>query len=145
MQSTPTKIPTLSSLFEYDEVGNVTIPIRLSYLSVGASHAAAVMDNVTHMNASATSSENDTNWGADIVFWGNNEYYQLGTGKRNNVSNPTYIQPLDQIAERKVRGKEDHRFHITPKKTVRLGDGRKRSVEQRVECGRGCTAVYSRV
>ncbi|PNS21981.1 Protein FMP25, mitochondrial [Sphaceloma murrayae] len=144
VQSTPTKIPTLSSLFEYDEVKNVTIPIRLSYLSVGSSHAAAVMDNVTYMDASARSSENDTNWGADIVFWGNNEFYQLGTGKRNNVSNPTYIQPLDQLAERKVRGKEEHRFHITPRKTVRLGDGRKRSIEQRVECGRGCTAVYSR-
>ncbi|KAF4548352.1 Regulator of chromosome condensation (RCC1) repeat-containing protein 4 [Elsinoe fawcettii] len=144
VQSTPTKIPTLSSLFEYDEINNKTIPIRLSYLSVGATHAAAVMDNVTYMDASAKSSENDTNWGADIVFWGNNEFFQLGTGKRNNVSNPTYIQPLDQVAERKVRGKEEHRFHITPRKTVRLGDGRKRSVEQRVECGRGCTAVYSK-
>ncbi|KAF2224408.1 mitochondrial protein-like protein Fmp25 [Elsinoe ampelina] len=144
VQSTPTKIPSLSSLFEYDEIKNQTIPIRLAYLSVGATHAAAVMDNVTYMDASAKSSENDTNWGADIVFWGNNEFFQLGTGKRNNVSTPTYIQPLDQVAERKVRGKEEHRFHITPRKTVRLGDGRKRSIEQRVECGRGCTAVYSK-
>ncbi|PSK42595.1 Protein FMP25, mitochondrial [Elsinoe australis] len=145
VQSTPTKIPSLSSLFEYDEIKNVTMPIRLAYLSVGATHAAAVMGNVTYTDASAGSSENDTNWGADIVFWGNNESFQLGTGKRNNVSTPTYIQPLDQVAERKVRGKEEHRFHITPRKTVRLGDGRKRTVEQRVECGRGCTAVYSSV
>lgn len=144
VQGTPTKIPSLSSLYEYDEVRNVTIPIRLAYLSVGASHAAAVMDNVTYTEASARSTENDTNWGADIVFWGNNEYYQLGTGKRNNASIPTYIQPLDQVAERKVRGREEHRFQITPRKTVRLGDGRKRSVEQKVECGRGCTAVYSK-
>ncbi|KAF2149917.1 RCC1/BLIP-II [Myriangium duriaei CBS 260.36] len=144
VQGTPTKIPSLSSLFEYDEVKNRTIPIRLAYMSVGASHAAAVMDNVTYMDASTKSTENDTNWGADIVFWGNNEFYQLGTGKRNNVSTPTYIQALDQVAERKIRGKEEHRFQITPRKTVRLGDGRKRSVEQKVECGRGCTAVFSK-
>lgn len=145
VQGTPTKIPSLSSLFEYDEVKNVTIPIRLSHLSVGDKHAAAVMANVTYLDASQHSTENDTNWGADIVFWGGNEYYQLGTGKRNNISTPTYIQPLDQVAERKIRGKEEHRFHITPRKTVRLGDGRKVSVEQKIVCGRGCTAVYSSV
>ncbi|GAM89305.1 hypothetical protein ANO11243_073420 [Dothideomycetidae sp. 11243] len=143
VQGTPTKVPTLSSLFEYDEVNNRTIPIRLAYISAGGSHAAAVMSNVTYTEASSRSTENDTNWGADIVFWGNNEFYQLGTGKRNNVSTPTYIQPLDLLAERQVRGKEEHRFQITPRKTVRFGDGRKRSVEQKVECGRGCTAVYS--
>jgi alpha-tubulin suppressor-like RCC1 family protein len=147
VQSTPTKVPAFSSLFEYDEVKNRTIPIRLAYLSAGATHAAAVMANVTYTGASAAShsTENDTNWGADILFWGGNEYYQLGTGKRNNMNTPTYIQPLDQLAERKIRGKEEHRFQITPRSTARLGDGRKVNVEQRVECGRGCTAVYSRV
>lgn len=147
VQSTPAKIPAFSSLFEYDEIKNQTIPIRLARLSVGATHAAAVMDNVTYLGASQAShsTENDTNWGADILFWGGNEHYQLGTGKRNNVNTPTYIQPLDQVAERKIRGKEEHRFQITPRTTARLGDGRRVSVEQRVECGRGCTAVYSGV
>ncbi|KAK8222116.1 hypothetical protein M8818_000286 [Zalaria obscura] len=149
VQGTPVKIPSLSALFEYDERTQQTVPIRLARLSVGATHAAAVMDNVTSLSASdsATAGENDTNWGADIVFWGGNEHYQLGTGKRNNVNTPSYIQPLDQVAERKRegRGREEHRFQITPRKTVRLGDGRKVSVEQRVECGRGVTAVYSGV
>lgn len=147
VQPTPVKIPAFSSLFEYDETNNTTIPIRLARLSVGATHASAVMKNVTYTGASSASSstENDTNWGADILFWGGNEYFQLGTGKRNNVATPTYIQPLDQVAERKVRGKEEHRFQITPRSTARLGDGRKVSMEQRVECGRGCTAVYSGV
>lgn len=147
VQPTPVKIPAFSSLFEYDENTNMTIPIRLARLSAGATHASAVMNNVTYTGASAahSSTENDTNWGADILFWGGNEYYQLGTGKRNNVSTPTYIQPLDQLAERKIRGKEEHRFQITPRTTARLGDGRKVSMEQRVECGRGCTAVYSGV
>lgn len=146
VQNTPTKMPALSGLFEYDEARARTIPIRLSHISVGAAHAAAVMDNVTYLSAGAGrhSTANDTNWGADILFWGNNEFYQLGTGKRNNASSPVYIQPLDQEAERKVRGREEHRFQITPRKKVKTG-GRWVEMEQRVECGRGVTAVYSGV
>ena len=148
VQGTPTKIPNLSGLFEYDERANITVPIRLAHLSVGQSHASAVMKNITYLGASNNTSTDDTNWGADIVFWGNNEYYQLGTGRRNNVSTPVYLQPLDAAAElarakKSTGGKEEHRFHITPRTTAKLGDGRKVSVEQRVECGRGCTAVYS--
>jgi alpha-tubulin suppressor-like RCC1 family protein len=150
VQSTPAKIPALSGLFEYDEKTHATVPIRLQALSVGATHAAAVMQNITRTSTSlAAESPDSTNWGADIVFWGGNEYYQLGTGKRNNVSAPVYLQPLDLEAEvRRARrssggAREEHRFHITPRAYVMLGDGRWREVEQRVECGRGCTAVYS--
>lgn len=148
VQATPTKIPNLSGLFEYDEVDNRTVPIRLAHLSIGSTHASAVMKNITYLSASQATSTDDTNWGADIVFWGGNEHYQLGTGKRNNVSSPIYLQPLDMVAEvaraKKSSGaREEHRFHITPRTTARLGDGRKVSVEQRVECGRGVTCVYS--
>ncbi len=144
IQGTPTKIKALSGLFEWDEPANSAIPIRLAKLSVGSTHAAAVMNNVTHVGAHENSSENDTNWGADVVFWGNNESYQLGTGRRNNVSNPTYIAPLDGEAERQKGRKVQHRFQITPRKTVSV-NGRRVSLEQRVECGRGVTAVYSGV
>ena len=41
------------------------------------------------------SAATDTNFGADILWWGGNEHYQLGTGKRNNVNSPVYIGPLD--------------------------------------------------
>ncbi|KAK7533724.1 regulator of chromosome condensation 1/beta-lactamase-inhibitor protein II [Phyllosticta citricarpa] len=152
LQGTPTKIPSLSGLFEFDEITNKVVPIRLANLSVGANHAAAVMGNIAQLSAGTvagaskkdTYTENETNWGADIVFFGKNESYQIGTGKRNNVSQPTYIQPLDQLAERKVRGKEEHRFQITPKKKVKIG-GRWVEMEQRVQCGREVTAVYSGV
>jgi len=148
VQPTPTRIPALSGLFEYDERNNTTVPIRLAHLSVGATHAAAVMKNITYLGASDSTSTDDTNWGADVVFWGGNEHYQLGTGRRNNVNSPTYLQPLDMEAEvrrakKSTGGKEEHRFHITPRTTTRLGDGRTVSVEQRVECGRGATCVYS--
>jgi hypothetical protein len=67
VQGTPTKIKALSGLFEYDEIRNTVIPIRLSHLSVGSTHASAIMNNVTHLGASDRSSENDTNWGADVL------------------------------------------------------------------------------
>lgn len=142
VQGTPVKIKALSGLFEYDEVENVVIPIRLLQLSVGSTHAAAIMNNVTHLGATDRGSENDTNWGADVLWWGGNEFFQLGTGRRNNVSNPTYIAPLDASADKDKGRREEHRFQITPRKKVNIG-GRNVSVEQRIECGRSVTAVYS--
>ena len=144
IQGLPTRIQTLSGLFEYDEVKKIVIPIRIAQISVGSTHASAVLDNVTYLDASEKSSENDTNWGADVLWWGGNEFYQLGSGKRNNVANPIYIQPLDQAAEVKAGREDQHRFHITPRHTLRV-KGRKVSVEQRIECGRNVTAVYSAV
>lgn len=153
----PVKVPAFSGLFEWDEVKNNVIPIRLSTISVGATHAAAVMDNVASVVVSGRANKlthNDTNWGRDILFWGNNEFYQIGSGKRSNVATPTYIQPLDQTAEQEraanalgvkaLREKEMHRFQITPRNKVNV-NGRSVEFEQKVECGRGCTAVYSAV
>ncbi|KAF2252689.1 mitochondrial protein-like protein Fmp25 [Trematosphaeria pertusa] len=157
-QSTPIKVPAFSGLYEYDENTNSVIPIRLAHVSVGASHAAGIMDNVASVAVSGKSkklTENDTNWGRDILFWGNNEFYQLGTGKRKNEPTPTYIQPLDQAAEeeraasvlswgRQKGEKGMHRFQISPRAKVKV-NGRTVDLEQRVECGRGVTAVYSAV
>lgn len=140
VQGVPAKIKALSGLFEYDEEAKKVIPIRLASLSVGTTHAAAVMDNVTYLGAHAGSSENDTNWGADVVWWGGNEYYQLGTGKRNNCAQPVYIGPLDGGEASEKR--DAHRFHLTPRTTVNVG-GRNVSLEQRVECGKYVSAVYS--
>ncbi|OAL46124.1 mitochondrial protein-like protein Fmp25 [Pyrenochaeta sp. DS3sAY3a] len=152
-QDEPLKVPAFSGLFEWDEAKSTVIPIRMATISIGATHAAAVMDNVASVVVSGNASkltDNDTNWGRDILFWGNNEYYQIGSGKRNNVATPQYIQPLDFAAEQEraasARGvhKDMHRFQITPRNRVKV-NGRKVDVEQKVECGRGCTAVYSSV
>ncbi|CZR57538.1 probable FMP25 Found in Mitochondrial Proteome [Phialocephala subalpina] len=142
VQGTPTKIKALSGLFEYDEITNKVIPIRLAHLNVGSAHMSAIMSNVTYVGAHDKSSVNDINWGRDVLFWGRNEFYQLGTGKRNNISSPVYIAPMDVEADKEKGRREEHRFQITPRKTIRV-DGRKVSVEQRIECGRGVTAVYS--
>ena len=148
-QGTPVKIKTLSGLYEWDESNHCAIPIRLKSLAIGSTHAAAIMDNVTSVTAGQTKdadSRNDTNWGADVVWWGHNEFYQLGMGKRNNLPTPAYIAPLDTVAEReRAKRREEHRFQITPRHEAKIGGGRRVSVEQRIECGRMCSAVYSGV
>lgn len=157
IQGTPAKIKALSGLFEFDETANTVVPIRLKRLSVGSTHASATMDNVTHVRAglsSATDSPNDTNWGADVLWWGSSEFFQLGLGKRNNVATPTYIKPLESGDPGKAKGRneqsgakarqEQHRFQITPRHKVKVGN-RQVEMEQRVECGRTVSAVYSGV
>ncbi|KAJ4292999.1 hypothetical protein N0V88_005663 [Collariella sp. IMI 366227] len=148
MSPTPTKIKALSNLSEYDEATNRLIPIRLAHLAVGSTHACAVLDNLTHLTASSNTSNSDTNFGADALWWGGNEYYQLGTGKRNNVNVPVYIGPLD--GGKGIRrwggvrgGAEDAGYAEDDGETGEDGKGRKVSFEQRVECGRYVTGVYS--
>ena len=111
------------------------------------------MDNVTYVGASSSGTEHDTNWGADVLWWGGNEYFQLGTGKRSNVSNPVYIGPLDMaageegvgaVARKARKEREEHRFQSTPWGRVKV-NGRWVQMEQRVECGRFVSAVYSGV
>ncbi|KAI2631190.1 regulator of chromosome condensation 1/beta-lactamase-inhibitor protein II [Xylaria nigripes] len=144
----PSKIKSLSGLFEFDEESKSVVPIRVARLSVGSTHVAAVMRNLTRVDASDKTSDQDTNWGADVLWWGGNEHYQLGTGKRNNVATPIHIGPLDggKGDAEKGRNAEMQRLQIAPRKTVRLGEGgkgRKATIEQRVECGRSVSAVYS--
>jgi hypothetical protein len=49
---------------------------------------------------------------------------------------------LDVEVDKEKGRREEHRFQITPRKKIRV-NGRNVSVEQRIECGRGVTAVYS--
>ncbi|PON30457.1 hypothetical protein TGAM01_v200897 [Trichoderma gamsii] len=146
----PTKVKSLSGLSEFDEKKNQLMPIKIKALSIGATHCSAVMDNVTQTSVSNRSSENETYWGSDVVFWGGNEHYQLGTGKRNNLNTPAYIGPLDGGEGDAAHGRqgEVHRLCLTPRQTARLGEGgkgRKATLEQKVECGKFVTGVYSAV
>ncbi|CAK7208399.1 hypothetical protein SCUCBS95973_000089 [Sporothrix curviconia] len=160
----PAKIRALSGLSEYSETTRAVVPIRLSHLEVGATHAAAVLDNATRVAASSSlHTSADTNWGADTLWWGGNEYYQLGTGKRSNQAEPVRIAPLGSAApgtaplslvlpapeNRSVPTNLDvarERLALTPRTTVKLsGSGRKVSIEQRVTCGRYVSGVYSGV
>ncbi|EJP69360.1 rRNA processing protein [Beauveria bassiana ARSEF 2860] len=150
VSTAPTKVKGLSGLYEFDESKNEMRPIKVKGLQIGTTHCSAVMDNATRTSASSKSSANETNWGSDVLFWGGNEHYQLGTGKRTNMNAPTYIGPLDggDADGEKGRRGELHRMCLTPKQTARLGKdgkGRKATLEQKVECGRFVTGVYSAV
>ncbi|RCI11211.1 hypothetical protein L249_7589 [Ophiocordyceps polyrhachis-furcata BCC 54312] len=122
VSAAPSKVKTLSSLWEYDEVRQRRAPIGIKSLSIGATHCAAVLDNVTETQVGRGSGKNTTNWGADVLFWGGNEHYQLGTGRRSNVNAPTYIGAPEGAA---ADGEDPrrHRLCVTPRQTVRLGPG----------------------
>lgn len=142
IQDTPSKVKTLSGLFEFDDKTQKITPIRLNHISVGSTHAAAVLNNRTHLNAPDRSSFTDTNWGQDVLWWGGNEFFQLGTGKRNNVPVPTYIRPPADVQT--AGDTVEARFQIIPRQKGRVGN-RKITMEQRIECGRNVSAVYSAV
>jgi alpha-tubulin suppressor-like RCC1 family protein len=130
----PTKVKGLSGLYEFDEGKRKLVPISVTDFQVGTSHASAVISNVT-------STKGSDEWGSDVMFWGGNEQHQLGTGKRQNVNEPAYIGPFDGEGDQ-----QKGRFQLAPRTTARLGiggRGRKASVEQKLECGRYITAVYS--
>jgi len=103
------------------------------------------MSNLTNVTASAK--DNDVNYGADILFFGGNEFYQLGTGKRNNIPSPTYIPPLEASLSQKLGRREDHRLQVVPPHKVQItdhnGKRRKMRIEQRVVAGDGLTGCYA--
>ncbi|TGZ83060.1 RCC1/BLIP-II [Ascodesmis nigricans] len=88
-QGPPTKLKALSDSFEYDEKLGKMVPIRLSTINTGATHSAAIMGNKTVVGSV------DSDFGRDVLWWGCNEHYQLGTGKRTNSNVPVYIGALD--------------------------------------------------
>ncbi|KAL7273217.1 hypothetical protein RUND412_003935 [Rhizina undulata] len=99
VQAPPSKVKVLSGLYEFDDDNNKIVPIRVKALAVGKNHTCAILGNKTYVDASTApnSSIADVNYGSDVMIWGNNEFYQLGTGKRNNTCVPVYINPLDPV------------------------------------------------
>lgn len=141
MQDTPIKMKALSGLFEFDEHTQKVSPIRLRDISVGTTHAATVMDNHAQIQSGSTKAlEATDDWGYDALWWGGNEHFQLGTGKRSNLPRPTYINAPPGPEEK--NGKQEARLQIMPRHKGKVGN-RTVSMEQRVECGRHVSAIYS--
>ncbi|KAF9891123.1 hypothetical protein FE257_005059 [Aspergillus nanangensis] len=119
LQDSPTKVKALSGLFEYDEKAKSLSPIRLNEIAVGTTHVSAVLDNKVHMSSSPTASlSNVDDWGYDALWWGGNEHFQLGTGKRSNMSKPTYIHAPP---EDKADHTEEARLQIMPRHKAKAG------------------------
>ncbi|KKK13025.1 hypothetical protein P175DRAFT_0522978 [Aspergillus ochraceoroseus IBT 24754] len=143
LQDSLTKVKALSGLVEYDENTKHIIPIRPSDISVGTTHVSAVLDNKTHLDAPSTSTLDTANdSGLDVLWWGGNEHFQLGTGKRSNISKPTHINihPGAGLGDKNDLA----RLQILPFHKGKVG-ARNVNMRQRVECGRHISAVYSSV
>jgi alpha-tubulin suppressor-like RCC1 family protein len=138
----PAKVPLLSGLFEYNEGTGKQQPMRVGDFKVGQSHVAAIMANITSVTGRSGRGKHDSNWGSDVFFFGKNDNFQLGTGKRTNACVPTQIQPIGTRANGDLPGTETDPFQLEPPKNITFA-GRSVWVEQRLECGRQCTAIYS--
>ncbi|KAJ5104107.1 hypothetical protein N7532_004636 [Penicillium argentinense] len=142
LQDTPIKVKDLSGLGEYDEKTRQMLPIRLRAMSVGTTHVAALLDNKTNLSAKNTGELDKTNdWGYEVFWWGGNEHFQLGTGKRTNLPKPTYIKAPP---ESRQNLEPEARLQIMPRHKGKVGK-RTVSMEQRVECGRHVSAIFSAV
>ncbi|KAJ5155619.1 hypothetical protein N7492_008422 [Penicillium capsulatum] len=142
VQDSPAKVKNLSGLGEYDEKAQKMTPIRLRALSVGTTHVAAIMDNQTNLSAKTTDSlDKSRDFGYDALWWGGNSNFQLGTGKRSNQCRPTYILAPSESAK---NPEPEARLQIMPEHKGKVGK-RNVKMEQRVECGRHVSAIYSAV
>ncbi|KAJ5989160.1 hypothetical protein N7481_004370 [Penicillium waksmanii] len=140
LQDSPIKVKDLSGLGEYDEKTKQMLPIRLRTMSVGTTHVAALLNNKTNLSAQNTDAlDKSSDWGYEAFWWGGNENFQLGTGKRANLAKPSYIKAP---AESSKNPEPEARLQIMPRHKGKVG---KRNVymEQRVECGRHVSAIYS--
>ncbi|KAJ5644684.1 hypothetical protein N7507_010695 [Penicillium longicatenatum] len=141
IQDSPTKVKDLSGLGEYDEKMKQLAPIRLRHMSVGTNHAAAVLDNKTTISGNNIDSlDKSKDFGYEVFWWGGNEHFQLGTGKRSNQSRPTHIKAPPESK----KPEPEARLQIMPRHKGPVGK-RTKSMEQRVECGRHVSAIYSAV
>ncbi|KAL2809805.1 hypothetical protein BJX63DRAFT_423564 [Aspergillus granulosus] len=119
LQDTPTKLKALSGLVEYNESTNALTPIRLGDISVGTTHVSAILGNQTHLDRRSSSTLDKTDdAGLDVLWWGGNEHFQLGTGKRSNLSKPTHINaPPENVSDKEVA-----RLQIMPPHRATIGN-----------------------
>jgi hypothetical protein len=79
--------------------------------------------------------------GRDVLAWGLNQHYQVGTGKRGSVNTPTPVQ---------MGGGDDERLMCRVKRE-KVKDfngnlvGRNMKIEQRAVAGPGMSVVYWRI
>ncbi|OQD77620.1 hypothetical protein PENDEC_c002G05863 [Penicillium decumbens] len=142
LQDSPSKVKDLSGLSEYDEKTKQMTPIRPRTMSVGTTHVAATLDNKTSLSSERTDSLDETqDFGYEVFWWGGNEHFQLGTGKRTNLPKPNHIKAPPQSKEQQ---ETEARLQIMPRHKGQVGK-RNVSMEQRVECGRHVSAIFSAV
>ncbi|KAF8844906.1 RCC1/BLIP-II [Paxillus ammoniavirescens] len=131
-QGNPVRVKNVSGLREFDEQSQTLSPIIPQAISVSPTgHVLLTLD--THSHAGPGGS------GRDLVAWGLNHDYQLGTGKRTSLSAPVTLERP-----------EGGRFVLTKRKaTVKDLSGKvwKKTVdvEQCAVAGYGNSIVYWKI
>lgn len=153
IQNFPVRIKPLSGLLEWDDATQSVKPICYENISIGATHVAAVFENVYREK------ENGVEYGKDLMCWGMNTDYQLNTSRdvknnegvvvgrekrKSNTSSPAYADPLpyegaDQSGRMQLAGKGATKIKAGP------GAGKEVVAEQAIVCGNCTTGVYTKL
>lgn len=99
-QSSPASVKYFAQLKEYSEDMGKMVPIHVSNWSVGKNHVVAsvggTLDSVAASSKNANSQASSAN--KDVLLWGSNDFWQLGTGKRNSHSTPYRAPAIDSLS-----------------------------------------------
>ncbi|GAA6043414.1 hypothetical protein JCM8097_008580 [Rhodosporidiobolus ruineniae] len=141
------------SLSEWNEKSGRTESIKIKDVQAGDGHVAVVLDNaITHPSG--------VTFGRDVLVWGQNDHYQLGTGKRSNLPTPQHLAALPassgatsaKAASGSSSPASENRLQLAvtlPTSPTLLalnrGLGRKSRIEEAIVAGDGGTGVYWRV
>ncbi|GAA5928668.1 hypothetical protein JCM1841_002960 [Sporobolomyces salmonicolor] len=85
--TSPMRVKSVSGLSEWNETSGRVEPIGIKDVQAGETHVAIVLDN-------AVTQPSGAKFGRDVLVFGHNEFYQLGTGKRSNLALPQHLPPL---------------------------------------------------
>ncbi|GAA5917678.1 hypothetical protein JCM6882_008321 [Rhodosporidiobolus microsporus] len=158
--TSPIRVKTVSGLSEWNEQARRVESIKIRDVQAGDGHVVVVLDN-------AVSHPSGVTFGRDVLVWGHNEHYQLGTGKRSNLPIPQHLAPLPYGASQQGQAGAPAESAISsgtsspmPHNRMQLaatlpiapsllaqnrGLGRKSRVEEAITAGDGGTGVYWRV
>ncbi|RDX48318.1 RCC1/BLIP-II [Lentinus brumalis] len=132
-QSSPVRAKNVSGLLEYSETHKNLQPIVPETISISPTgHVLLTLDTRRHAGPGAN--------GRDVMAWGANFDYQLGTGKRGSQSTPTLIETV-----------EGGRFMLQSKRADEVRDMQGKvwkkgvEVEQRAVAGWNNSVVYWRI
>ncbi|KAH7912150.1 regulator of chromosome condensation 1/beta-lactamase-inhibitor protein II [Hygrophoropsis aurantiaca] len=131
-QGNPTRARNISGLREYDDQKQALVPIMPHDISVSPTgHVLLTLETQTQSGIGGA--------GRDLMVWGSNYDYQLGTGKRTSLAVPTTLDKPDGT-----------RFMLTTKKApVKDLAGKvwkkNADIEQRAVAGYGNSIVYWRI
>ncbi|GAA5867529.1 hypothetical protein JCM8547_001209 [Rhodosporidiobolus lusitaniae] len=144
----PVRVKAVSGLSEWSETSGRLENIKIRDVKAGAGHVAVILDNAVSLPSGVT-------FGRDVLLFGLNESYQLGTGKRSNLAIPQHLGPLPYPQEKGTftsEGVASNRLQLAatlPASSAsrQLNPGLRRNalIEEAIVAGDGGTGVYWRV